>query len=119
MGELLRSDYNLFKEYAMQDAKITLIHALFMEEFAFSLGMTGVPLSLSMLSSVHLRKAWDEAKYAGYQINPEYFINDSKTQTPKGLHSIGDVGLHISYYIANYKGGRNESFMYGIDDSIK
>jgi hypothetical protein len=26
-----------------------------------------------------------------------------------------DVGLYMSYYIANYKGGRNESFMYGVD----
>jgi hypothetical protein len=37
-------------------------------------------------------------------------------QTPKGLFSSGDVGLHMSYYIGNYKGGRNESFMYGSEN---
>lgn len=47
-------------------------------------------------------------------------MNDSsKTQTPKGLFSVGSIGLNISKYIANYKGGRNESFMYGIDDDFK
>lgn len=30
----------------------------------------------------------------------------------KGLYETGDVGLHLSYFIGNYKGGRNESFMY-------
>lgn len=37
-------------------------------------------------------------------------------QTPKGLFAGGDVGLHMSYYIGNYKGGRNESFMYGSEN---
>ncbi|KAI0867190.1 hypothetical protein GGS24DRAFT_486364, partial [Hypoxylon argillaceum] len=49
----------------------------------------------------------------------DYFINDSsKTQTPKGLFAVGDIGLNIGYYIANYKGGRNESFMYGSDKKM-
>lgn len=32
---------------------------------------------------------------------------------PKGLVATRDVVIHMSYFIANYKGGRNESFMYG------
>lgn len=119
MAGLLKEDPVTFEQYAVQDAKITLIHALFMEEFAFKYGLIGVPLSLSMLSSTFLRHEWNKKGYEGYQINPEYYINDSKTQTPKGLFSIGSVGLYISNYIANYKGGRNESFMYGIDEDLK
>ena len=43
--------------------------------------------------------------------------NDSdEMQTPKGLFASGDTGLHMSYYIGNYKGGRNKSFMYGSED---
>jgi hypothetical protein len=38
--------------------------------------------------------------------------------TPKGLHSLQDVGFVLPYYIANYKGGRNECFMYGVDKEI-
>lgn len=42
--------------------------------------------------------------------------NPNEVQTPKGLFATGDVGSHMSYFIANYKGGRNESFMYGADN---
>jgi hypothetical protein len=42
--------------------------------------------------------------------------NPEEVQTPKGLFATGDTGLHLSYYIGNYKGGRNESFMYGTDE---
>lgn len=42
--------------------------------------------------------------------------NAEELQTPKSLYATGDIGTHMSYYIANYKGGRNESFMYGCDE---
>jgi hypothetical protein len=41
--------------------------------------------------------------------------NVRKTITPKGLGIIKDVGMKLPLYIASYRGGRNESFMYGID----
>lgn len=44
--------------------------------------------------------------------------NAGELQTPKGLFTSGAVGLHMSYYIGNYKGGRNESFLYGSEDNI-
>lgn len=45
--------------------------------------------------------------------------NADEIQTPKGLFATRDVGAHMSYFIANYKGGRNESFMYGCDEETK
>jgi hypothetical protein len=45
--------------------------------------------------------------------------NSDEVQTPKGLFSTGDVGLHLSYYIGNYKGGRNESFMFGAEEKTE
>jgi len=58
--------------------------------------------------------------YKGYQISPKYLLGDSSaTQTPKGLFTTSTTGLKLSYYIANYKGGRNESFMYGGHNKIK
>lgn len=42
--------------------------------------------------------------------------NVSKTLTPKGLSIVKDVGIKSTMYIANYKGGRNESFMYGYEN---
>jgi len=35
--------------------------------------------------------------------------------TPHGLFETAEVGLKLPLYIANYKGGRNECFMYGVD----
>lgn len=56
-------------------------------------------------------------KFCPYQISGEYLIgNSEELLTPKGLSATEDVGLHLSYYIGNYKGGRNESFMYGSDE---
>lgn len=42
--------------------------------------------------------------------------NADEIQTPKGLFATRNIGTHMSYFIANYKGGRNESFMYGVDE---
>ena len=33
------------------------------------------------------------------------------------MFATGYVGLHMSYFIGNYKGGRIESFMYGAEDN--
>lgn len=36
--------------------------------------------------------------------------------TPKGIDKIStDLALNLPLYLGNYKGGRNESFMYGKD----
>jgi hypothetical protein len=39
----------------------------------------------------------------------------SKTITPKGLNVVKNIGLVLPYYISNYKGGRIECFMFGVD----
>jgi len=39
----------------------------------------------------------------------------SSSITPKGLNVIKDIGFVLAYYTSNYKGGRNECFMYGLD----
>jgi hypothetical protein len=58
--------------------------------------------------------------YSGYQISNKYLLGDvSKSMTPKGLHALKEIGFVLPYYIANYKGGRNECFMYGVDNSLE
>lgn len=42
--------------------------------------------------------------------------NADEVKTPKGLFATGDVGLHRSFLIGIYKGGRNETFMYAAED---
>lgn len=110
-------DPNGFREYAMRDALITLVHGCRMSVFNLELGGLGVPVTLSALSGRFLKRSWMQSGYKGYQISPKYLIGDTASlQTPKGLFSSGSMGLKIGYFIGNYKGGRNECFMYGCDD---
>jgi hypothetical protein len=54
-------------------------------------------------------------KYPGFQIHAKYPLgNFGKISSPKGLQIVGDVGLYLAKYSASFRGGRNESFMYGV-----
>lgn len=87
-----------------------------MEDFYFRLGGMGVPISLSSIGRKFVKNNWKDNFYKGYQISGKYLLGDVSTAvTPKGLNKLEEVGLVLPYYIANYKGGRNECFMYGID----
>jgi hypothetical protein len=120
MNIFLVKDRVRFEEYALQDAIITLKHAIAMEDFNIQLNCIGVPITLASLGRKYVLNKWSESlppeTSQGYQISNELLLgNSASVQTPKGLSAIGNIGLYISYYIANYKGGRNESFMYGVD----
>lgn len=119
MAGLLRENKSKFTDYAVRDAYITLVHANYMEDFMFKLKNVGVPLTLSSLGGKYVKEIWKQSNYKGYQLNSEFLIGDSsKTLTPKGLFNItqhSGVAYHLPLYISNYKGGRNESFMYGVD----
>ena len=120
MSTLLAKDKVKFEQYALRDAIITLKHALAMEEFNFSIKQLGVPLTLSSLGRNFVFEEWrNQEKFMPYQISGNCLMgNSDEVQTPKGLFYTGDVGLHMSYFVGNYKGGRNESFMYGAEDKI-
>jgi hypothetical protein len=118
MDILLKSDPRLFKEYALRDSIISLFHACILEDAHFKLNKLGIPLTLSILGCSNLRHSWQEKGYEGYQLSSDYKLGDtSKTPTPKGIFSVGNVGLYLNNYIANYKGGRNETFGFGYDKS--
>lgn len=119
MGVLLKENKELFIEYAVRDSVITLMHACFIEEFRFEkTGKIGVPVTLSSLGTEYVISKWDEKGYKGY--NQDQRLNDvSVLMTPKGLTGILKIGSVIPYYIASYKGGRNECYMYGVDDTTR
>ena len=54
MDKTLEKDPERFKQYAVQDAVITLIHACFMEDFYFKLGKVNIPLTLSQISTAFI-----------------------------------------------------------------
>lgn len=116
MDQLLKDNKDKFQEYALRDAEITLIHALWTEHFNFSIKSIGIPITLSSLGSKFVKNHWEEINYEGYQIHPKILIGDANTvQTPIGLLHSSEIGLKLSLYISNYKGGRNESYMFGVD----
>ena len=120
MKGFLFRDKKGFTDYAIQDAIITLKHAIAMEKFYMTVNKIGIPITLSGIGRNYVFKEWEGLfdKHLPYQISSEYLMgNADEIQTPKGLFASRDVGAHLSYFIANYKGGRNESFMYGSEES--
>ena len=53
-GYLFR-DKEGFVEYALRDAVITVVHAMWMEEFNFRIGGSGVPISLSSIGRRYVK----------------------------------------------------------------
>lgn len=119
MSRYVKEDKDAFEQYAMRDALIVLKHATEMETFNFTLNKTGVPVTLSSMGKNFVFEKWKEnfGMFFPYQLSGDCLMgNSNEVQTPKGLFATGNVGLHMSYYIGNYKGGRNESFMYGSEN---
>jgi hypothetical protein len=120
MKRFLEEDEERFKKYAVKDALIPLVHASFMEDFNIRIGNPTIPITLSSLGGNYVRDKWRLLGYEGYQLSSEYLLGEtSKSITPKGLLSLRDIGVYLNLFISNYKGGRNESFMYGVDEETK
>lgn len=118
MSTLLSKDRDLFIRYGQRDAEITLKHASTMEEFYFDLGKIGVPLTISGISKAYVLNEWSAMGYDGYQIDNDIMVGNLTSKlTPKAARSIG-LSKYIVPYVAGYRGGRNESMMYGVDDGL-
>jgi hypothetical protein len=55
MDILLKEDKALFEVYAINDAIITLIHSIHMEDFNFKLHEVGIPITLSSLGIKYVK----------------------------------------------------------------
>lgn len=55
MDALLKEAPSLFKDYALRDSLISLVHAQILEDANFKLNKLGIPLTLSSLGSSNLR----------------------------------------------------------------
>jgi hypothetical protein len=116
MKDLLKDNKELFVEYALRDSLITLKHLNEMEKFYMSFDQLGVPLTLSSISKAYVKKDWALREYKGYQLNNGYtFGKLTSLLTPKGINASEDVGLILGLALSSLRGGRNESFMYGVD----
>lgn len=64
LGVVLMREREMFIEYALRDAVITLIHACWMEDFNFNSGGVGIPLSLSSLGRRYVKE-----KHSGWRVS--------------------------------------------------
>lgn len=115
MDLLLTENPELFERYAKQDAIVTLKHASTMEDFNLTVSKIGVPLTLSSVGKAYVLKEWEVMRFKGYQYGDD--LNLSKLITPKGARS-DPISNFIVPFIAGYRGGRNESYMYGIENCL-
>jgi hypothetical protein len=117
MKELLKDDEKTFREYAIQDSVVTLHHANQMENFYMGFNRVGVPVTLSGLGRMFVLEKWQKYKY---QVTPKHQLGDpQEVFTPQGLDRLKDLGHRLPLFISAYKGGRNESFMYGYTEKEK
>lgn len=118
MEEIQQKDLKLFKDYAMRDALITNYHVLNIEKT--SLDMTGqleIPVTLSTLAAKHLYKVIGGPLYDLPTNDGRYNIRDiRRVFTPVGIESMGIASDWLASFLAAYKGGRNESYIYGFLD---
>jgi len=115
MKALLNENKELFDLYAIRDSIITLKHASAMEEFYFDIGRLGVPLTISGIGKAYVIQQWDITGYDGYQLRNDIMTGNLASRlTPKIARST-DFSKFLTEYLMSYRGGRNESLMYGID----
>lgn len=106
-----------FFEYGIQDSAIVLAHITYMEDFYHKkVGEPGLPLTIASLAQKYVESYWEKIGFSGYQISVDYLIGDAPGMiTPKGLIGSGMIGIKLPLYISSYKGGRNESYKYGLE----
>src|SRR5262249_52771994 len=74
--------------------------------------------TLTALCSKITMKYWEDKKLdlTNFQRIGKYLISDFQgIFTPRGLRTTGTMGMAYPLFINSYRGGRNESFTYGID----
>lgn len=111
-----------FKDYAMRDAEIALKHGLTVQSLALQdTGEIYLPVTLSSIVKRTLLKKWEEIGIGNFNYLPgNYKISDfRKLYTPKGIQSHKDIVMALPYFLAAYRGGRNESYIIGLDKEIE
>jgi len=119
MRQLMIDNPSKFLEYAINDSYITLIHGLFMSNFMLeTIHINKIPVTLGNVTKSYCHYKWRKSGYEGYQLNPEYLLSDPISNSPKALNLIGSNALNMNLFVATYKGGRNESYMYGLEEKL-
>jgi hypothetical protein len=119
MDELRDFNPILFKDYALRDTIITLRHLIEMEKASYKItGLGNVPATLSSLARRFVFKFWEDKQIDlnNFVYFNNFNIADFKSiYTPQGIQTTGNIGLILPTFMGGFRGGRNESYAYGID----
>ena len=115
MDKLKEIDKPLFERYAITDSVVSLHHALRIENSNLKeTGRLGIPLTISSLAGKILEKTLMTNEYPLPSKNGKYNVkNILKLYTPKGINLSG-LSDWVYLFVASYRGGRNESYKYGV-----
>lgn len=73
-------------------------------------------MTISSLSKGIIKLNWSDLQIDDFNRIGEYKLGDfNKINTPKGIQTLGNLGVYLNLFTGIYRGGRNEFFMYGID----
>lgn len=103
-----------FRRYAINDAIVSLFHALKVEESNLKLNKKfAIPVSLGSMAGNYISSQIDIKKYEVPTPDRKYSVQDlSVVYTPKGVELAG-FAHYLYYFLGSYHGGRNESYVYG------
>jgi hypothetical protein len=107
-------DPETFKLYAINDAIVSLFHALKVEESNFKLNKKlAIPVSLGSMAGNYITTQIDVRKFEVPTTDRTLSVQDlSVVYTPKGVE-LTEFAHYLFYFLGSYHGGRNESFIYG------
>jgi len=112
-----KADPELFLNYAITDSLIALVHGLKLQQFSLDhAGQFRIPSTLPSLAKNMALKFWYNQNIPQFQLFRDYHIGDfNSIFTSKGLQTVNKIGIALPSFVSAFRGGRNESFIYGVD----
>lgn len=117
-------DPEMFEVYAMRDAEIAYKHLVHFRDMAESLtGGAEIPHTAGGLGRRFVKKLWEEDNsdtFEQMQHPPDTnFLAPEGGSTPKTMQQNPRLAAAISSFVGSYRGGRNESYAYGVSRGCK
>lgn len=121
MRGLLRSNWHLFRSYAIRDAEICVAFAerilaqnlALFDEFS-------IPITLTSFGTSSVLKSWEDAGWNADAVLGRETLKESYYNKKLGRYQkktshpyVEEVHWHLDFVTAAYHGGRNEQFVFG------
>lgn len=105
-----------FENYALTDAIVSLYHCIVVENSStLETGRLGIPITISSMAGKMIEKRLVNSEYSLPTSSGKFSEGKIKElYTPKGINLSDGLSDYLYLFVASYRGGRNESYKYGI-----